>query len=141
MALGEFRKYAAGMDTVAAIDPANTVLQREAAEAHCFIAATLFAQNELEEARSEFRRCHAAMTRFAQDDPTNASMQLYLASVCAQLALADVALSEKGEAAEVVQQGLAILAELEKGGPLPSSGTETLKLLEELERALPRWRH
>ena len=77
------------------------------------------------------------MTRFAQDDPTNAEIQVTTASVCAQLALANVALNEGGEASEVVQQGLAILAELEKGGPLPPAGLETLKLLEELERALP----
>lgn len=112
--------------------------QREAAEAHCFIAVTLFAQKELEEARDEFRRCHAAITRFAQDDPTNPEMQVTAASVCAQLALANVALNEGGEASEVVQQGLAILGELEKRGPLPSAGTETLKLLEKLEQALPR---
>ena len=137
----EFRKYSSGMDTVAGIDPANAVWQREAAEAHCFIAVTLFAQHELEEARNEFRRCHAAMTRFAQDDPTNAEMQVTAASVCAQLALANVALNEKGEASKAVQQGLDILAELKKREPLPPSGIETLKLLEELERALPRRQH
>jgi len=141
IALDEFRKYSVGMDTVAAIDPANAVWQREAAEAHCFIAVTLFAQKELEEARNEFRRCHSAMTRFAQDDPTNAEMQVTAASVCAQLALANVALNEGGEASEVVQQGLAILAELEKGGPLPPSGVATLKLLQELEQALAGRRH
>ena len=138
IALDEFRKYSAGMDTVAAIDPANAVWHREAAEAHCFIAVTLFAQNELEEARNEFRRCHAAMIRFAQDDPTNAEMQVTAASVCAQLALANVALNEKGEASEVVQQGLTILAELEKGEPLPPSGIQTRKSLEQLQRALPK---
>jgi hypothetical protein len=42
---------------------------------------------------------------------------------------------------QVVQQGLAILAELEKGGPLPPSGVETLKLLQELEQALAGQRH
>jgi tetratricopeptide (TPR) repeat protein len=137
-ALDEFRKYSASMDTVAAIDPANAVWHREAAEAHCFIAVTLFARNELEEARNEFRRCHAAMTRFAQDDPTNAEIQVTAASVCAQLALANVALNEKGEASEVVQQGLAILVELEKGEPLPPSGIQTRKSLEQLQRALPK---
>jgi tetratricopeptide (TPR) repeat protein len=144
IALDEFRKYSVGMDTVAGIDPANVVWQREAAQAHCFIAATLFAQNELEEARNEFRTCHAAMTRFAQDDPTNAEMQVTAASVCAQLAVVNVLLKEKGdinEVSQVVQQGLAILAELEKGGPLPPSGVETLKLLQELEQALAGRRH
>jgi len=140
IALDEFRKYSVGMDTVAAIDPANAVWQREAAEAHCFIAATLFAQKELEEARNEFRRCHAAMTRFAQDDPTNAETQIMAAGVCAQLAVANVLLKDKGDINEVsqaVQQGLAILADVEKAGALPPSGLETLKLLEKLERALP----
>jgi tetratricopeptide (TPR) repeat protein len=140
-ALDEFRKYSAGMDTVAGIDPANAVWQREAAEAHCFIAATLFAQNDLEEARSEYRKCHASMTKFALGDPTNAEMQVLAASVCAQLALANVALNEKGEASEVVQQGIAILADLEKRGSLPPSGIETLKLLDELEQALPKRQH
>ena len=138
LALDEFRKYSVGMDTVAGIDPANAVWEREAAEAHCFIAVTIFAQKEFEEARNEFRRCHATMTKFAQDDPTNAEMQVAAASVCAQLALANVALNERGEASGAVQQGLTILAELEKRGPLPSAGTETLKLLEELAQALPR---
>ena len=59
---------------------------------------------------------------------------------CAQLALANVTLNEKGEASQVMQQGLAILAELEKGGPLSRSGMETLKVLEQLEQALPRRR-
>jgi len=137
IALNQFRKYSASMDTVAGIDPTNFVWQREAAEAHCFIAATLFAQNKLEEARNEFRRCHVAITGFAQDDPTNAEMQVTAASVCAQLALANVALNEKREASKAVQQGLAILAELEKGGPLPPSGIETRKSLEQLQRVLP----
>ena len=140
MALDEFRKYSVGMDTVAAIDPANAVWQREAAQAHCFIGNALFAQNEFEEARDEFRRCHAAMTRFAQDDPTNTETQIMAASVCAQLALANVLLKDKGDINEVsqaVQQGLAILADVEKAGALPPSGLETLKLLEKLERALP----
>jgi len=138
IALDEFRKYSVGMDTVAGIDPANVVWQREAAQAHCFIAATLFAQNELEEARNEFRTCHAAMTRFAQDDPTNADMQVMTGSVCAQLALVNAALNEKGEASKAVQQGLDILAELEKQGPLPPLGMETRKSLEELQRVLPK---
>ncbi|PYI70826.1 MAG: hypothetical protein DMF02_07875 [Verrucomicrobia bacterium] len=140
MALDEFRKYSVGMDTVAAIDPANAVWQREAAQAHCFIGNALFAQNEFEEARDEFRRCHAAMTRFAQDDPTNTETQIMAASVCAQLALANVLLKDKGDINEVsqaVQQGLAILADVEKAGALPPAGLETLKLLEKLERALP----
>jgi tetratricopeptide (TPR) repeat protein len=138
VALDAFRKYSADMDTVAAIDTANAVWQREAAQAHCFIAATLFARNEFQDARSEYRKCHAAMTRFALGDPSNADIQLLVVSVCAQLALADVALNEKGEASRVVQQGLTILAELEKHGPLPSAGLETRKLLEELQRVLPR---
>ena len=140
MALDEFRKYSVGMDTVAAIDPANAVWQREAAQAHCFIGNALFAQNEFEEARDEFRRCHAAMTRFAQDDPTNTETQIMAAGVCAQLAVANVLLKDKGDINEVsqaVQQGLAILADVEKAGALPPSGLETLKLLEKLERALP----
>ena len=140
MALDEFRKYSVGMDTVAAIDPANAVWQREAAQAHCFIGNALFAQNEFEEARDEFRRCHAAMTRFAQDDPTNTETQIMAAGVCAQLAVANVLLKDKGDVNEVsqaVQQGLAILADVEKAGALPPAGLETLKLLEKLERALP----
>ena len=140
MALDEFRKYSVGMDTVAAIDPANAVWQREAAQAHCFIGNALFAQNEFEEARDEFRRCHAAMTRFAQDDPTNTETQIMAAGVCAQLAVANVLLKDKGDINEVsqaVQQGLAILADVEKAGALPPAGLETLKLLEKLERALP----
>ncbi len=140
MALDEFRKYSVGMDTVAAIDPANAVWQREAAQAHCFIGNALFAQNEFEEARDEFRRCHAAMTRFAQDDPTNTETQIMAAGVCAQLAVANVLLKDKGDINEVsqaVQQGLAILADVEKAGALPPSGLETLKLLEKLERASP----
>jgi len=135
IALDEFRKYSADMDVVAAIDPANTVWQREAAQAHCFIAATLFARNKFEEARGEYRKCHAATTGFARSDPNNADLQVMAASACAQLALINVALNEKGEASEVVHQGLDILAELEKGRPLPSAGIETLKLLKELERA------
>ena len=140
MALDEFRKYSVGMDTVAAIDPANAVWQREAAQAHCFIGNALFAQKEFEEARNEFRRCHAAMTRFAQDDPTNTETQIMAAGVCAQLAVANVLLKDKGDINEVsqaVQQGLAILADVEKAGALPPAGLETLKLLEKLERALP----
>ena len=129
------------MDTVAAIDSANAVWQREAAEAHCFIAATLFAQKELEQARSEYRKCHAATTRFALSDPSNAEVQIIAASVCAQLALADIALNEKGEASEVVHQGLDILAGFEKGGRLPAAGIETLNLLKELERAFPGQHH
>ena len=67
--------------------------------------------------------------------------KLPAASVCAQLALANVALNEGGQASQAVQQGLTILAELEKGGRLPPSGMETLKVLEQLEQALPRRRH
>jgi tetratricopeptide (TPR) repeat protein len=141
IALDQFRKYSADMDVVAAIDPANVVWQREAAEAHCFIAATLFARNKFEEARTEYRICHAATTRFALSDPSNADVQVIAASVCAQLALADVALNEKGEASEVVHQGLDILAGLEKGGRLPAAGIQTLNLLKELERAFPRRQH
>ena len=140
MALDEFRKYSVGMDTVAAIDPANAVWQREAAQAHCFIGNALFAQNEFEEARDEFRRCYPVMTRFAQDDPTNTETQIMAAGVCAQLAVANVLLKDKGDINEVsqaVQQGLAILADIEKAGALPPAGLETLKLLEKLERALP----
>jgi tetratricopeptide (TPR) repeat protein len=140
LALDEFRKYSVGMDTLAAIDPANAVWQREAAQAHCFIGNALFAQNEFEEARDEFRRCYPVMIRFAQDDPTNTEMQIMAAGVCAQLALANVLLKDKGDINEVsqaVQQGLAILADVEKAGALPPSGLETLKLLEKLERALP----
>ena len=140
MALDEFRKYSVGMDTVAAIDPANAVWQREAAQAHCFIGNALFAQNEFEEARDEFRRCYPVMTRFAQDDPTNTETQIMAAGVCAQLAVANVLLKDKGDINEVsqaVQQGLAILADVEKAGALPPAGLETLKLLEKLERALP----
>ena len=138
IALDEFRKYSADMDIVAAIDPANAVWQREAAQAHCFIAATLFAGNEFEGARSEYRKCHAAMTRFALSDPSNADMQVMTGSVCAQLALVNAALNEKGEASKAVQQGLDILAELEKQGPLPPLGMETRKSLEELQRVLPK---
>jgi hypothetical protein len=39
---------------------------------------------------------------------------------------------------KAVQQGLTILADLEKREPLPPSGIETLKSLEELHRVLPR---
>jgi hypothetical protein len=57
-----------------------------------------------------------------------------------QLALANVPLNETREASQVVQQGLAILAELEKSGPLPPSRMETLKVLKQLEQALLRRR-
>jgi hypothetical protein len=114
------------------------VWQREAAQAHCFIAATLFARNEFQDARSEYRKCHAAMTRFALGEPSNADLQVMAGGVCAQFALVNAALNEKGEASKAVQQGLNILAELEKQGPLPSAGLETRKLLEQLQRILPR---
>jgi tetratricopeptide (TPR) repeat protein len=138
VALDAFRKYSADMDTVAAIDPANAVWQREAAQAHCFIAATLFARNEFQDARSEYRKCHAAMTRFALGEPSNADLQVMAGGVCAEFALVNAALNEKGEASKAVQQGLSILAELEKQGPLPPAGLETRKLLEQLQRILPR---
>jgi hypothetical protein len=81
------------------------------------------------------------MTRFALSDPSNVDLQVMVAGVCAQLAFADASLKDKDEASKVVRQGLDVLAELEKKRPLPPSGIETLKLLKELERALPGPEH
>ncbi len=84
------------------------------------------------------------MTKFAADDPANADVQNLAVGACGQLALVDVMLRERGdpnEASQVVQQGLGILAGLEKGGPLPPQAVEIRKMLEGLEPALPRSRN
>ena len=138
-ALDEFRKYSQVMDTIAAIDPANVAWQREADEAHCVIGFTLFKQNQFEDARDEFRKCHGNLTKLALDHPTDPDVQVV--SACTQLALVNMALKEKGdanEASQAVQQGLAILADLQKRGSLPPGAIETSKTLEKLQRALPK---
>ena len=140
-ALNEFRKYSEAMENVAAGDRANAVWQREAADAHRLIGAALFKQNQFEEALTEFRKYHAAMTKLAAGDPANVDVQLLAIGACGQLALVNVALGERGdpnEASQVVQQGRAILTALEKLGPLPPQSVEIRKMLEGLERALPR---
>ena len=136
-ALDEFRKYSQVMDTIAAIDPGIVSWQREADEAHCVIGFALFKQNEFEQARSEYRHCHAALTKLALDHPTDPDVRVVTA--CTQLALVNMALKEKGdpnEASQVVQQGLAVLADLEKRDLLPPEALETRKSLEKLQRAL-----
>jgi tetratricopeptide (TPR) repeat protein len=142
-ALNEFRKYAEAMENVAAGDRANAVWQREAADAHRLIGDALFKQNQFEEALTEFRKYYAAMTKLAAGDPANAEVQLLAVGACAQLALVDVALGERGdpnEASQVVQQGRAIFTGLEKRGPLPPQAVEIRKMLEGFEPALPRSR-
>jgi tetratricopeptide (TPR) repeat protein len=140
-ALDEFRKYSEAMENVAAGDPANAVWQREAADAHRLIGGALFKQNQFEEALTEFRKYYTAMTKLAAGDPANAEVQLLAVGACAQLALVDVALGERGdpnEASQVVQQGRAIFTGLEKRGPLPPQSVEIRKMLEGVEQALPR---
>jgi len=140
-ALDEFRKYSKAMENVAAGDPANAVWQREAADAHRLIGGALFKQNQFEEALTEFRKYYAAMTKLAAGDPANAEVQVLAVAACAQLALIDVTLSERGdpnEASQVVQQGLAILTGLEKRGQLPPQSVEIRKMLQGLEQALPK---
>jgi tetratricopeptide (TPR) repeat protein len=140
-ALDEFRKYSEAMENVAAGDPANAVWQREAADAHRLIGGALFKQNQFEEALTEFRKYYAAMTKLAAGDPANVEVQVLAVAACAQLALIDVTLSERGdpnEASQVVQQGLAILTGLEKRGPLPPQSVEIRKMLQGLEQALPK---
>ena len=136
-ALDEFHKYSQVMDTIAAIDPANVVWQREADEAHCIIGFALFKQNQLEESRTEYRKCHAGLTKLSH--PADPNVQVV--SACTQLALVNMALKEKGdakEASQAVQQGLAMLADLQKRGSLPPGAVETRKTLEKLQRALPK---
>jgi len=138
-ALDEFRKYSQVMDTIAAIDPANVAWQREADEAHCIIGFALFKQNQFEEARTEYRKCHTALTKLALDHPSDPDIQVV--SACTQLALVNMAMKEKGdanEASQAVQQGLAMLADLQKRGSLPPGVVETRKTLEKLQRALPK---
>jgi TonB family protein len=140
-ALDEFRKYAQAMEKIAASDPSNAVWQRQAADGHRLIADALFKQNQFEKALTEFRKYYAAMTQLAAGDPANADVQVLVAAACAQLALVDVTLQERGdpnEASQVVQQGLAILAGLEKRGPLPHQSVELRKMLEGVERTLPQ---
>ena len=138
-ALDEFRNYSRVTDTIAAIDPTNAVWQREADEAHCVIGFALFKQNQLEAARTEFRKCHTALTKLAAEHSGDKGVQVVTA--CIQLALVNMALKEKGntnEASQAVQQGLAILADLEKSELLPPGAIETRKTLEKLQRALPK---
>jgi tetratricopeptide (TPR) repeat protein len=137
--LVEFRNYSQVMDTIVAIDPANAAWQQEADEAHCVIGFALFKQNQFEQARSEYRKCHAALTKLALDHPADPDVQVVTA--CTQLALVNMALKEKGdvnEASQAVQQGLAILDDLQRRGSLPSGAVETRKTLEKLQRALPK---
>jgi len=138
-ALDEFRNYSQAMDTITAIDPANAAWQQEADEAHCVIGFALFKQNQFEEARTEYRKCHAALTKLALGYPNDPDV--HVVTACTQLALVNMALKEKGdlnEASQAVQQGLAVLADLEKRGLLPSGAIETRKTLEKLQRALPK---
>jgi eukaryotic-like serine/threonine-protein kinase len=140
-ALDEFRSYSEVMEKVAASDAANAVWQREAADAHQLIAEALVKQKQFEKALSEFRKYYSAMTKLAADDPTNADMQVLAAAACAQVAVVDMMLKDRGdpkEASQIVQQGLALLTGLEKrGAPLPQS-VEIRKKLEWLERALSK---
>jgi tetratricopeptide (TPR) repeat protein len=138
-ALDEFRNYSQVMDTIAAIDPANAVWQREADDAHCVIGQALFKQDQFEQARTEFRKCHAAITKLATGH--SAATDVQVVTACTQLAIVNMVLKEKGdanEASQAVQQGLAILADLEKRDLLPPGADETRKNLEKLQRALPK---
>jgi hypothetical protein len=80
------------------------------------------------------------MTKLAADDPTNADMQVLAAAACAQVAVVDMMLKDRGdpkEAFQIVQEGLALLTGLEKRGAPPPQSVEIRKKLEWLERALP----
>jgi tetratricopeptide (TPR) repeat protein len=139
-ALDEFRNYSEAMEKVAASDAANAVWQREAADAHQLIAEALVKQKQFEKALSEFRKYYSAMTKLAADDPTNADMQVLAAAACAQVAVVDMMLKDRGdpkEAFQIVQQGLALFMGLEKRGAPPPQSVEIRKKLEWLERALP----
>jgi tetratricopeptide (TPR) repeat protein len=140
-ALDEFRKYSEAMEKVAASDPANAVWQREAADAHQLIAEALVKQKQFEKALSEFRKYYSAMTKLAAGDPANAEVQVLAAAACAQVAVVDMMLKERGdpkEASQIVQQGLALLTGLEKRGAPPPQSVEIRRKLEWLKQALPK---
>jgi hypothetical protein len=80
------------------------------------------------------------MTKLAADDPANAAVQVMAAGACAQVALANMMLKDGGdydEAAHMAQQGLALLAGVEKRGTPPPQSVEIRKKLEWLKRSLP----
>jgi Flp pilus assembly protein TadD len=139
-ALDEFHKYSQTMENVAASDPANTVWQREAADARQPIAELLVKQKQFKEALSEFRKYYTAMNKLAAGDPTNAAVQVVAAAACSQVALVNMMLKDRGdydEAAHMAQQGLALLAGVEKRGTPPPQSVEIRKKLEWLKRSLP----
>jgi tetratricopeptide (TPR) repeat protein len=139
-ALDEFHKYSQTMENVAASDPANTVWQREAADARQPIAELLVKQKQFKEALSEFRKYYSAMNKLAAGDPTNAAVQVVAAAACSQVALVNMMLKDRGdydEAAHMAQQGLALLAGVEKRGTPPPQSVEIRKKLEWLKRSLP----
>ena len=120
-------------------DPANTAWQRDAGVAHELIGEVLVKQKQFENAASEFRKFYVTMTKLAARRATDADLLALTAGACAQVALVDMLLKDKGdlpEASKAVQQGLAILTELEKRRAPPPQTAEIRNKLEWLARAL-----
>ena len=135
-ALQNYRAALAINQKLAKQDLSNTAWQREVALGHLRVGDLLTGQGDVPGALRTYRESLAISERLARQDPSNADWQLETCALLGRVAQTILAMPkpDRAEAQRLIDEGLAIIAALEKKNPLSPAQKEYRTWLEDMRK-------
>jgi tetratricopeptide (TPR) repeat protein len=135
-ALQNYRDGVAIAQKLAKQDPFNADWQRDLSASYLRVGDALSAQGDLSGALQSYRDALAINEKLTKQEPSNAGWQLETCALLGRVAQTILAMPkpDRAEAQRLIDQGLAIMAALDKKHPLSSSQKETRTWLEDMRK-------